>query len=123
LRTHQFLAFCRQNFGFQKCAAQQVLRLTRKKNRGCTASVVPNFAEKNSPTKVGGQFLRHQLRTEVRSVNGLFFHRTCRVDGVCDPRVSWQESAVKVLDAFRVEKGFADAVRGFDGDANDAEMR
>ena len=46
LRTHQFLAFCRQNFGFQKCAAQQVLRLTRKKNRGCTASVVPNFAEK-----------------------------------------------------------------------------
>jgi hypothetical protein len=46
-----------------------------------------------------------------------------RVDGFCDPIVSWQESAVKELDAFRVEKGFADAVRGFDGDANDAEMR
>jgi hypothetical protein len=73
LRTHQFLAFCRQNFGFQKCAAQQVLRPNRKKNRGCTASVVPNFAGKNSPTKVGAQVLRHQLRTEVRSMMAYFF--------------------------------------------------
>jgi hypothetical protein len=31
------------------------------------------FGEKNSPTKVGAQFLRHQLRTEVRSMMAYFF--------------------------------------------------
>jgi hypothetical protein len=72
----------------------------------------------NSPTKVGGQFLRHQLRTEVRSVNGLFFHRTFMVDGFCDPVVSWQESAVneigaKLLPARKLRCRFCRARRKF----------